>query len=794
MQMRTAVRRVKWVLLVMILGVPLLANMPVVQRVQAASPPVTFTQSGDITIPTTTAPSRAVPYGIPITVPNNPFIDGPLVDVQVTLKELNHNAAFDLDVLVTNPSGKGVLLMSDAGRLTDLTDATITFDDAAATSLPEASTIATGTYKPTNYGSGDVFPSPAPAPPKGGHSTQLSAFVGSGTIGTWKLWIVDDFTRTYSGTLDDGWRLRLVYSDGTVVHGTSASAKILNATIASPYSSTINVQGLNGVVHSARVTLSNVQHANPSDMDMLLVGPDGQTVVLMSDAGGGSPVDNVDLTFRDTASNAVSARSLVSGAYRPTNLDGSNSDAFPPGAPPGPFSTLLSTFNGQNPNGVWRLYVTDDDAALDAGSIDAWSLTLEVNSAPVIAEMPDVIVDAGRVTDIPIPVTDLDGDAISFAGSTLPIYAAIITSATPPLLRLKPETAAVGTEFNATIAASDGSFSDTEDLRISVVEDNDPPDLSVIRPIANGLGWYADPVNINIESDDGEDGSGTATIRVQASGAMTFDSGVIRSDGFDLTIDVDGITTLQVEATDHVGNVATRSAVIQLDTRYPTSTPPRPSLQAGGRLGNSTVPVRVQWTGSDATSGLQKFDLTENVDGGNDPVPVPLPNPLATSITRQITPSHTYTYCVLATDNADNALPFSDCRTAATLTRVQEGSPAIDYSSGWTPASNAQFSGAAVRFATVADSSATYTFSGRSVAWVSTVGAGRGIAEVSIDGGTPVQVDLYATSQTTRKIVFVRNGLTNDEHTITIRVTGDKHPDSVGRRVDIDAFATLAFK
>ena len=62
MQMRTAVRRVKWVLLVMILGVPLLANMPVVQRVQAASPPVTFTQSGDITIPTTTAPSRAVPY------------------------------------------------------------------------------------------------------------------------------------------------------------------------------------------------------------------------------------------------------------------------------------------------------------------------------------------------------------------------------------------------------------------------------------------------------------------------------------------------------------------------------------------------------------------------------------------------------------------------------------------------------------------------------------------------------------------------------------------------------------
>ena len=56
---------------------------------------------------------------------------------------------------------------------------------------------------------------------------------------------------------------------------------------ASVYPSTITVSGVTGTVHQVIVTLHNLSHPFPDDLDMLLVGPGGQRVILMSDAGGG---------------------------------------------------------------------------------------------------------------------------------------------------------------------------------------------------------------------------------------------------------------------------------------------------------------------------------------------------------------------------------------------------------------------------------------------------------------------------------------------------------------------------
>ncbi len=44
---------------------------------------------------------------------------------------------------------------------------TLTFDDAAANSLPNNAQIVSGTFKPTNSGVSDTFPAPAPAGPYG---------------------------------------------------------------------------------------------------------------------------------------------------------------------------------------------------------------------------------------------------------------------------------------------------------------------------------------------------------------------------------------------------------------------------------------------------------------------------------------------------------------------------------------------------------------------------------------------------------------------------------------------------
>ncbi|HEY9402983.1 MAG TPA: proprotein convertase P-domain-containing protein [Pyrinomonadaceae bacterium] len=143
---------------------------------------------------------------------------------------------------------------------------------------------------------------------------------------------------------------------------------------AAPYPSTIAVAGLTGTVTKVTVTLNNYSHAFPNDVDMLLVGPGGRKVLLISDVGGTLPVSNRTFTL-DDAAEATIPTGIADGTYRPSNSG--TGDSFPAPAPPGPHSDpqLLSVFNGQNPNGVWSLYVVDD-AGTDAGSIGGWTLNI----------------------------------------------------------------------------------------------------------------------------------------------------------------------------------------------------------------------------------------------------------------------------------------------------------------------------------------------------------------------------------------------------------------------------------
>jgi hypothetical protein len=65
-------------------------------------------------------------------------------------------------------------------------------------------------------------------------------------------------------------------------------------------------------------------------------------------------------------------------------------------------------------------------------------------------------------------------------------------------------------------------------------------------------------------------------------------------------------------------------------------------------------------------------------------------------------------------------------------------------------------------------------------------GLDRGKATVSINGGAPVTVNLSATSEQPRKVVFAKEGLDPSEtYTLEVQVLG-------GPRVDVDAFAVLS--
>src|SRR5687767_8552573 len=78
---------------------------------------------------------------------------------------------------------------------------------------------------------------------------------------------------------------------------------IQDNTAGSPYPSTIAVSGIAEAVEKITVTISNLSHAHPQDVDIVLVGPGGESALLLSDAGGvpnGNPgIMNVTLEFDD---------------------------------------------------------------------------------------------------------------------------------------------------------------------------------------------------------------------------------------------------------------------------------------------------------------------------------------------------------------------------------------------------------------------------------------------------------------------------------------------------------------
>ena len=140
-----------------------------------------------------------------------------------------------------------------------------------------------------------------------------------------------------------------------------------------PYPSDINVSGLSEDIGILTVTLHDLSHTWPDDIDVLLVGPTGETVILMSDVGAGAPgVTNVNLTFVDSAPS-LDNQPFISGTYSPTDLQ--TGDAFDSPAPAGPYATSLNALAGVNPNGTWSLYIMDD-VNNDGGSVDGgWSIT-----------------------------------------------------------------------------------------------------------------------------------------------------------------------------------------------------------------------------------------------------------------------------------------------------------------------------------------------------------------------------------------------------------------------------------
>ena len=258
------------------------------------------------------------------------------------------------------------------------------------------------------------------------------------------------------------------------------------------------------------------------------------------------------------------------------------------------------------------------------------------------------------------------------------------------------------------------------------------------------------------------------------------------SGSLDLAAEGQGCHTVNVESWDNMGLQSgdITDGPLCYDSVKPTITA-APTVKLQNHVGpvKSTVPVTVQWKGTDATSGVNHYTLYQSKDGG---AYTQVATPATVSVTRDLTPGHTYQFKVTAIDNAGN-VSAAKAGSVYNLKLLQENSGSVKYSTGWTRQALTGANGGFVDYATAAGKTATLSFTGIQAAWVSTEGTTRGSASVKLDSGTAATISTHASAPKTAEIVDVVSG-SSGSHKLVVKVLGTAgHP-----RVDIDAFIVLA--
>jgi subtilisin-like proprotein convertase family protein len=192
----------------------------------------------------------------------------------------------------------------------------------------------------------------------------------------------------------------------TTTFSNTSAIQIPDSGAANPYPSEINVQGLSGTISDVNVKLNGFSHGFPDDVAVQVVGPDGTSVLLMSDVGGpplfgDTAVNGINLTLDEEAASFLPDNGLLSsGTYKPTKgttpfcnafvdprclgyVDDPVPTTWPTPAPALSVSgSQLSGFDGKAANGTWKLYVIDDTQFATGTIAGGWSLEIDTGTTP----------------------------------------------------------------------------------------------------------------------------------------------------------------------------------------------------------------------------------------------------------------------------------------------------------------------------------------------------------------------------------------------------------------------------
>ncbi|MGW2767222.1 peptidoglycan recognition protein family protein [Streptomyces sp. NPDC001275] len=220
-----------------------------------------------------------------------------------------------------------------------------------------------------------------------------------------------------------------------------------------------------------------------------------------------------------------------------------------------------------------------------------------------------------------------------------------------------------------------------------------------------------------------------------------------------------GQHTVAVRAVHQSGKTTTTAALnVAAETTAPTfTTTPKLALR-GGTVNTTAVPVTLSWKATDDTA-LRSVELLSPTTATFGPT--------VTSSNRTAKSGTASTWSMRANDYAGNSRTSSLSYTPVIL---QESSAAK--SGSWTTRSSSSYLGGKSYSSGSKGASLTWTFTGRSAAWVVSRASTSGQAYVYVDGTKVATVDLKSSATQYRQAIWTKTWSSSAKHTVKIVVVG----------------------
>jgi fibronectin type 3 domain-containing protein len=125
------------------------------------------------------------------------------------------------------------------------------------------------------------------------------------------------------------------------------------------------------------------------------------------------------------------------------------------------------------------------------------------------------------------------------------------------------------------------------------------------------------------------------------------------------------------------------------------------------------------------------------------------------------------------------------------ITVYEENNSTLVFQGNWSNYGDSRMSGGNYKRSNTKDSTVSISFFGTGIKWIAATSSSYGLAEVILDGKTECTVDLYSSSTVYQQVVFQKNNLDRGNHTLVIRVTGNKSSGSSNSYICVDALKVI---